>query len=275
MIPSVNFHLLASCNMSCKHCFVANLSGERLPDGEAAEVVRMLARAGFEKINFAGGEPMLHPNLDALIRTAKESGMTTSIVTNGTRITAPWLDGIVGHLDWIALSVDSACPETHGRSGRAAAGGPLSAEEYLEACSAVRRRGIRLKINTVVTACNSGETMAGFISKARPDRWKIMQALIISGQNGLDAAAFAATDAQFEAFVERNRHVEGVLVVPESNRMMTGSYAMVDPLGRFFDNANGAYAYSPPILEAGVAEALSRVSVDPETFEARGGNYDW
>ena len=43
-------------------------------------------------------------------------------------------------------------------------------------------------------------------------------------------------------YVERNLAVEkasGVAVVPESNDLMTGSYLMVDPAGRFFDNTEG------------------------------------
>ena len=31
-----------------------------------------------------------------------------------------------------------------------------------------------------------------------------------------------------------------IKVVPESNDLMTGSYVMVDPAGRFFDNTSGA-----------------------------------
>ena len=56
---------------------------------------------------------------------------------------------------------------------------------------------------------------------------------------------------------------------------MTGSYVMVDPAGRFFDNASGAHTYSRPILEVGVEEAFRQVSVDSRRFLSRGGLYDW
>ena len=32
---------------------------------------------------------------------------------------------------------------------------------------------------------------------------------------------------------------------------MTGSYVMVDPAGRFFDNTSGYHTYGRPILEGG------------------------
>ena len=80
-----------------------------------------------------------------------------------------------------------------------------------------------------------------------------------------------------KAYVERNRVVEvdGIRVVPESNKAMTESYVMVDPAGRFFDNAQGFYTYSDPILEVGVTAALQQVSIDTERFRQRGGEYDW
>ena len=272
-IPSVNYHMLQPCDMECRHCFSKNLSIHRLQYSDAVKLVRMLAPY-FKKINFAGGETMLYPNLDVLIQTAKKCGMTTSIVTNGTRITSSWLANIAKHLDWIALSIDSVYMETHKQMGRAAADGPLSTEKYLEICHAIKESGIHLKINTVVTALNKNETMRDFIIMAQPDRWKILQMLLILGQND-KVTALAVTDAEFKAYVERNRHVKGVTVVPESNDLMTGSYIMIDPLGRFFDNTTGTHRYSRPILDVGVEEALSDVDWSPEKFEKRGGNYDW
>ena len=274
-VPSVNFHLLLACNMTCIHCFAANLSAKRLPVGDADKIIKMISRAGFEKINFAGGEPMLHPGLDSLIRTAKEEGMTTSVVINGTKITNHWLDNMSGHLDWIALSMDSAEPKTHVISGRTSGGDPLSTKRYLEICRAIRQRGIRLKINTVVTIHNHLETMADFVQEASPERWKIIQALPVRGQNDRDAGPFEVTDAQFAAYVDRNKTASGVRVVSESNDMMTGSYVMIDPLGRFYDNVDGAHRYGSPILQVGVEEALRDVRVDQATFEERGGRYKW
>ena len=64
-------------------------------------------------------------------------------------------------------------------------------------------------------------------------------------------------------------------MVPETNDLMTGSYVMVDPAGRFFDNVAGHHTYSRPILEVGVEEALRDVSIAPEKFLSRGGSYAW
>lgn len=285
-VPSVNFHLWEPCNMQCRFCFATfqdvkremNLPKGYLPEENCLLVVDRLAKAGFEKINFAGGEPTLCPWLPNLIRQAKQRGMVTSVVTNGSRITDQWLGDLNGSLDWIALSIDTIDADKLIRLGRAIGGNkPLTAEEYLHIISAIKRHEIRLKINTVVTSVTWQDDLTSFIRLAKPERWKLLQTLPIQGQNDAHIADFVITPKQFTAYVHRNRIVESdeIHVVSESNEAMTQSYVMIDPAGRFFDNAQGTYNYSRPILEVGVEEALRDVSIDPERFCRRGGRYDW
>lgn len=282
--PSVNFHLWEPCNMRCGFCFAQFKDVKpALPRGhlerqDALEVVEGLCGCGFEKINFAGGEPTLCPWLPDLIGLAKSRGLTTSIVTNGSRVTEAWLDGVAGTLDWMALSVDSVDPDTLKRIGRTQRGKePMSAEAYRRIAESARRRGVRLKVNTVVNRCNHEEDLTAFILSVKPERWKLLQALRVEGQNDGEFEAFAVSDDEFQAYAERSQAVEesGIRVVAESNELMRGSYVMVDPAGRFFDNASGGHRYSRPILEVGVEDALREVDVDAVRFRERGGFYDW
>ena len=73
--------------------------------------------------------------------------------------------------------------------------------------------------------------------------------LPVRGQNDGLVDDLVVTNEEFASYVSRNRYVEalGVVLVPESNDLMTGSYVMVDPAGRFFDNVSGTHAYSRPI----------------------------
>jgi radical S-adenosyl methionine domain-containing protein 2 len=249
-----------------------------LPKEECLALVSELAEAGFEKINFAGGEPTLCPWLPNLIRRAKEHRLVTSIVTNGSAITDEWLDDLNGSLDWIALSIDTVDPDKQLRLGRALRGThPITEKEYLHIISAIKRHEIRLKINTVVTSITWQEDFTRFIRLTKPERWKLLQVLPIKGQNDEHIADFIITAEQFEAYVQRNCIVEDdeIIVVPENNEAMTESYIMVDPAGRFYDNVQGSYKYNDPILKVGVKEALKQVSIDPERFRKRGGNYEW
>ena len=272
--------------MRCEFCFATfrdvkremDLPKGHLPKDDRLSVVEMLARAGFRKINFAGGEPTLCPWLPELILRAKERELITSIVTNGSKLDDQWPTLIESGPDWIALSVDTVDPDRLRFLGRAVIGvNPISEQEYLRIADAVKASGLRLKINTVVTSANWREDFTGFIRAAGPERWKILQALPVEGQNDGKISDLLVASEQFDAYVRRNRTVEGdgIGVVPENNEMMTESYVMIDPAGRFFDNSMGAYRYSGPILGSGVAEALRQVSVDPERFLRRGGIYDW
>ena len=285
-VLSVNYHLWEPCNMRCGFCFATfqdvkremDLPKGHLPTEECISVVDQIAEFGFEKINFAGGEPTLCPWLPELITRAKEHGMVTSIVTNGSRITDQWLDNLNGSLDWIGLSIDTVDPEKLIRLGRAICGKiPITEEKYLDIITKIKRHGIRLKINTVVTSVTWEEDFTSFIRVAKPERWKLLQALPVKGQNDAQIDDFIITPAQFEAYVRRNRIVEndGIAVVPENNEAMTESYVMIDPAGRFFDNVQGSHRYSEPILKVSVKEALKQVSIDPERFRQRGGEYDW
>lgn len=105
----------------------------------------------------------------------------------------------------------------------------------------------------------------------------MLQALRVEGQNDGEFESFAVSADEFQAYAERNRAAKesGIVVVVESNELMRGSYVMVDPAGRFFDNASGGHRYSKPILKVGVEEALREVDVDARRFEERGGFYDW
>ena len=281
-VPTVNFHLWKPCNMGCDFCFAtfpdipSRPSADFLPEADALYLVSLLSQAGFRKINFAGGEPTLCPWLSALIRHAKSLGLTTSVVTNGSKVTDKWLDGIADSLDILALSIDSVDADALSRIGRFVNGKqPISEDEYLHIGESVKRRDIRLKVNTVVNRHNLGEDFRPFIRAIGPERWKIFQALPVAGQNDQYINALTVTQSEFEQYVNRNRSVEldGIKVVPENNESMTGSYLMVDPLGRFFDNTEGKHTYSKPILEVGVTLALEDIKIYPERFAERGGLY--
>lgn len=281
-VTTVNYHLWKECNMSCGFCFATfadrlpTLAVKNLTEDDAICLVDALCEHGFRKVNFAGGEPTLCKWLPDLIRRAKSHGVVTSMVTNGSRIKGVWLDKINGDLDIVALSIDSIDAGTQQTIGRVVNGkAPMTADEYRGIADEIKRRDIRLKVNTVVNSANHDEDLREFILSLGPERWKIFQALPVQGQNDERIGELAVSDDQFHEYVERNRTIEeqGIKVVPENNKLMTGSYVMVDPLGRFFDNTKGKHTYSKPILAVGVVDALREVAIYPERFDARGGRY--
>ena len=281
-VTTVNYHLWKSCNMSCGFCFATFLDlplhgAACLPQNDSIRLITLIAEAGFRKINFAGGEPTLCPWLPELIHYAKSLGLTTSVVTNGSRITEAWLDGLDGSLNILALSIDSVDAESQQKIGRKVKGkSPMTKADYLSIGESAKARGIRLKVNTVVNRHNVAEYFRSFIRAMGPERWKIFQALPVEGQNDLRFNEFAIGRDEFDLYLDRNRWVEGdgIRVVSENNDAMTGSYLMIDPRGCFFDNTKGEYTYSSPILSVGVETALTEIRVYPDRFNERGGLYE-
>jgi radical S-adenosyl methionine domain-containing protein 2 len=284
ILPAVNFHLWEPCNMRCGFCFATFQDVKRtvlpkghLPKEDCLRVVELLCQAGIEKINFAGGEPTLCPWLYEAVALAKSKGVTTSIVTNGASITPQWLLKFAPVLDWIGLSIDSFQNDTNLLSGRAVVGKKvLSAVAYIDLCEQIRKAGIRLKINTVVNQTNHEEDMRASMQACLPERWKIFQVLPVQGQNDAAFAKFAISDGEYRQFLSKHADClpDGV-IVPEDNSDMRGSYLMVDPAGRFFDNVAEGYQYSSPILTAGVETALHQTHADYGRFVHRNGLYDW
>jgi radical S-adenosyl methionine domain-containing protein 2 len=283
-IPAVNFHLWEPCNMRCKFCFAtfqdvkqSILPKGHLPREQAVQVVQQLADFGFQKITFAGGEPTLCKWLPDLIATAKDAGMTTMIVSNGSRLTDEFLEVNKNKLDWIAISIDSLNAATNLTTGRAIVGKrPLQLDYYKSLADRVKLFDYGLKINTVVNRNNFNESMNEFIRYAKPKRWKVLQVLPMVGQNDNKIDDFKISESEFQFFIDNHSDLQSITnIVPETNSQIKGSYAMVDPAGRFFDNVTGTHNYSSQILEVGVTTAIQEVNYDLPKFLSRGGQYDW
>ncbi|MFK8055939.1 MAG: viperin family antiviral radical SAM protein [Saprospiraceae bacterium] len=284
-LPSINFHLWQPCNMRCKFCFARDFGGVLgvLPKGhlsqlDAEKVVRLICEQPFSKITFAGGEPTLCPWLPQLVTIAKQAGLTTMVVTNGTRITQKYLASFEGKLDWIALSVDSVSPKVNFESGRKVPGksGVLSYQDYCSIVDLVSDAGIRLKVNTTVHRLNLKDSMTSFINYARPERWKIFQVMGVESENQEAINSLGISPDEFSCYINRHAELEKVTrIVPETNEVMRGSYAMVDPAGRFYDTSSGSHFSSSPILDVGVITAYQEVHIDESRFIERGGLWGW
>ena len=273
-LVAVNFHLYKPCNYRCRFCFATfrDLRGQ-LSLEHALLLLRLLREAGCEKLNFAGGEPTLHPHIGPLLAESRRLGLVTSIISNGARLTQ-LLAAHAPDLDWVGLSVDSADEATQAALGRGTGG---HVARSLDHADQIRARGLRLKLNTVVTALNWREDMSEFVRQVQPERWKVFQVLPVGGQNDGAVDDLLITAEQFRSFVDRHAPLSANNLAPiaEDNDAMTASYAMIDPLGRLFDNSAGHHTYSAPIHEVGVARALRQIRFSLTRLVARGGKYAW
>lgn len=253
---------------------------------EGLQIIQDLAIQGVEKINFVGGEPMLHPHLDEWIKESKRVGMTTSIVSNGTNMTREWLESMRPYLDWLGLSVDASNDQIHAIMGRANAREFKNGESghllrALHIANIANELNYGIKLNTVVTSANVHDDMTAIVKEINPTRWKIFQVLKIDGENDGRVEALLVSESSFDEYIDR--HMESlsstsIQVVPENNDAMLGTYAMIDALGRVYTNKDGFYLYSKgTVQENGFAHCWREVSpgFSHEAFNARGGEWDW
>lgn len=284
MKTTINFHLWQPCNIRCTYCFARFLDVKEtvLPKGHlpkhlALEVVKQIGQHFKGKISFAGGEPTLCPWLPELIREAKHHGLTTMIITNGTRLNEEFLSTNKEFLDWITLSVDSLYASTNEKIGRKVPGkNAFDLRDYLNLCQLIKSYGYRIKINTVVSRLNLEESFTEFIKEVKPERWKIFQVLRIEGQNDKEFDAIKISEQEFAGFLKRHEILSGyTTIIPENNDDMTGSYLMIDPAGRFYDNKQGFYKYSDPVYNVGVEKALSQIDFSYTRLVRRKGIYQW
>ena len=273
---NVSWHLWPTCNLHCTYCYATfrDIPGT-LSEAQAMDVLDRLRAAGTEKVTFVGGEPTLCPYLPALIRHAKEIGLVTMLVTNGTRLDPAYRSEVVPYLDWVSISIDASDPDLMAAMGR-------GNRRFLELC--VRRwrelsdePHLRLKVNTVVTRQNLHDDMRPLIRSLRPARWKVFQVLPVRGQNDGQVERLLVSKDEFDAYVARHveLHDEGIGPVAEDNKDLTGTYLMLDALGRFFHNRTGEHVYTDSLLDVGVWEAVRQVGWDVTGFLARKGLYEW
>jgi radical S-adenosyl methionine domain-containing protein 2 len=283
--PTVNLHVLAACNYHCGFCYAGFVTAQRqlLPQEELHEILRQISslpaygHGSARKVTFAGGEPLLSRTIVEDIALARQLGLVTSLVTNGALLTEALIHLLTPALDWLTLSIDSASLDTSLRIGRAAGGVAQTAAEHLAKIHKAQRCGIRVKINTVVNRANVSENFEGFIRNARPHRWKMIQATRIEQENSQTFDQWSISADQFRDFVSRHAPLaeDGIVMVPERQSDVYGTYAMVGPNGCFFDNSQGVQRYSRRIVEVGIAKAWSEISFSWQRFRARGGDYDF
>ena len=283
--PAVNWHFWPWCNYGCTFCFATFEDIDRSNSLEKElgfKLLEEMATEDVEKVTFVGGEPTLCPWLGEYLVKAKSLALTTCIVSNGTGLSEEFLDSWHEYIDWVGISIDASDDRLHyimGRGTKAdlAEGRSRHLEAALTAWERCQKLGIRMKLNTVVCKANLDDNMTETVLQLMPERWKAFQVLPIDGQNDGRVENLLISEDEFSEWVERHKGVsnEGINFIPETNELMTGSYVMIDSLGRFYSNIEGGHKYTRSILEIGIKEAWRENQFNEHHFIEREGIYDW
>ena len=100
------------CNLSCTYCNEYDDFSKPVPIATMRERIDNLHRLGTTIVTISGGEPLLHPELDELIRYIRSKGIITGMITNGLLLTAERIRRL-NHagLDHMQISIDNVMPD--------------------------------------------------------------------------------------------------------------------------------------------------------------------
>lgn len=108
-----NYYVTNRCNASCDFCSIwEDTKSPFIELKQVEENLTDLKKMGVKIIDFTGGEPLLHRNIDQLLKMAKSMGFRTSITSNGL-LYPKKAESIRGLVDLLHFSLDSAYEETH------------------------------------------------------------------------------------------------------------------------------------------------------------------
>ena len=110
----VNVHLIATrrCNLSCLYCNEYDKISQPVATAELLRRVDRLARLGTGIVTISGGEPLLHPDLDAVVAHIRKRGMVATVITNGYLLARGRIERLNGAgLDHLQISIDNLKPD--------------------------------------------------------------------------------------------------------------------------------------------------------------------
>lgn len=251
------------CNQKCEYCHgfrnIPELSFE-----ENKEVLMKLIRAGVNYITFSGGEALLYPNIVELLKIARQNGVKSKLITNGSLIANnEKVREIVDHLDTITLSLDTTRDEINEQMGR----GRNHFTEIKKVLDILKNKDIRIKINTVVTKLNIDyiEELGEFLdTNYKINEWRIFRFAPLRELAKENEKKFEITDEQFkstkEIFQKNYKNIGKVNY--RDNDDMESKYNLVTANGDIVRTINKKDVVIGNALHQGVNEIVKIMNED-------------
>jgi len=100
------------CNIDCGYCNEYDKVSPPIPTDTLKKRIDKLAELNTSVVAFSGGEPMLHPDLDDLIRHIRRHGMMAGLITNGYFLVPKRIQELNdAGLDFLQISIDNVEPD--------------------------------------------------------------------------------------------------------------------------------------------------------------------
>jgi len=212
--PVVVWNCTRRCNLRCVHCYARSddrPAGNELSTAEGLALLEDLARFGVPVVLFSGGEPLMRPDLDVLIRRTVDLGMRAVISTNGTLIDPPTADRLRAlGLSYVGISLDGL-----GEVNDAFRGAAGAFDRALDGVRNCRRAGVKVGLRFTITRRNVGEIDGLFRIVRREDIPRICFYHLVYAGRGTALQAedldHAATRRAVDLIIDRTAelHAEG------------------------------------------------------------------
>jgi MoaA/NifB/PqqE/SkfB family radical SAM enzyme len=100
------------CNLDCTYCNEFDDTSKPVQLEEMKKRLDLLAEMGTSVITISGGEPLMHPELDEVIRHIRKRGMIAGLITNGFFLNKDRIQRLNGAgLEHLQISIDNAVPD--------------------------------------------------------------------------------------------------------------------------------------------------------------------
>jgi MoaA/NifB/PqqE/SkfB family radical SAM enzyme len=110
-----NYYLTYRCNATCGFCDIWERPSPYVTLDQVRDNMRDLKALGVRVVDFTGGEPLLHRQLDQILAIAKSQKMITTVTTNGL-LYPKYAERLRGLIDMLHFSLDSPIREEHDKS---------------------------------------------------------------------------------------------------------------------------------------------------------------
>ena len=107
-----NYYVTYRCNAKCGFCDIWEKPSPYVTLENVGENLLALKKLGVKVIDFTGGEPLLHQQIDQFFGLAKEMKFITTLTTN-TLLYPKFAERIKGKVDMLHFSLDTADKEKH------------------------------------------------------------------------------------------------------------------------------------------------------------------
>src|SRR6201984_2510363 len=100
------------CNLACEYCNEFDDFRKPVPIEHMYRRIDKLGALGTSVVTISGGEPLMHPELDDVIRRIRANGMVAGLITNGYLLVAERIKRLNrAGLEWLQISIDNVNPD--------------------------------------------------------------------------------------------------------------------------------------------------------------------